>query len=247
MAAMARPPSGALSATAATLAAVASLGSARTATAEPPAHEVMARLAAYAARLDSMRTHASYRFDGELSTFDRHGDADSLKAMRGRVDADGTITHMTVLRYTEDGEDKTSEAQKKALDSEKRKKDTDRPRFRLPILADQQPRYVFDQIATDPSDPSRVKISFVPKNPAADTIEGSAWVDTRSGCLLSAGFKLSKPSTFVDYVHVSVEFGGTTSLGTAISNVEVDGQSGFLFFHKRFHGEARVYDYTIIP
>jgi hypothetical protein len=205
----------------------------------------MDRLAAYAARLDSMRTRASYRFDGELLTLDRAGKADSRKAMTGRVDADGKLSRLTVLSYTEDGEDKTADAQKKAADNEKRKRD--KPRIRLPILADEQARYVFDQVGRDAADPSRVEISFVPRDPASDTIEGKAWVDAQTGSLLSAGFKLSKPSTFVDYVHVTVVFGESTPLGAAISTVEVEGQSGFLFFHKRFHGSARVDGYAIAP
>jgi hypothetical protein len=230
---------------AATLAAMASLAASPTAAAQPPAPEVMSRLADYAARLDSMRTHASYRFDGELSTLDRHGEPDSRKTMSGRVDADGKAAHTTVIRYTEDGEDRTSYAQKKAAEREGRK--PDKPRVRLPILADEQARYVFDQVETDAAVPSRVKITFVPKAPASDTIEGSAWVDSQTGALISAGFKLSKPSTFVDYVHVSVAFEGTTTLGPAISSVEVDGQSGFLFFHKRFRAKALVHDYAIVP
>jgi hypothetical protein len=217
----------------------------RTVRAEAPAPEIMARLAQYATRLDSMRTHASYRFDGELSTLDRSGRADSRKVMKGRMDADGSMARLTVLSYREDGEDKTHAAQEKALESQKRKRE--KPRFRLPILADEQPRYMFDQIEIDPADSARVKISFSPKVPASDTIEGSAWVDARTGSLLSAGFKLSKPSMFVDYVHVQVEFDESTSLGPAVSVVHVDGQSGFLFFHKRFEATAKVYGYAIVP
>jgi hypothetical protein len=205
----------------------------------------MARLADYAARLDSMRTHASYRFEGELSTLDRDGKTDSVKAMKARVDADGRATHTTIFSYTDDGEDKTQYAQKKAIDREKKK--PDKPKVRLPILADEQQRYVFDQVETDAADPARVKVTFVPRTPGSDTIEGSAWVNAKTGALLSAGFKLSKPSMFVDYVHFSVEFGDTTSLGPAISSIEVDGRSGFLFFHKRFHGKAVVHDYAIVP
>ena len=37
---------------------------------------------------------------------------------------------------------------------------------------------------------------------------------TKTGTLLSAGFKLSKPGTFVDYVHITV--GTSASLGGAI-------------------------------
>jgi hypothetical protein len=228
-------------------AAVASMSAANTASAEPPSRELMDRLAAYGARLDSMRTHASYRFDGELSTVDRAGNTDSIKELVGRMDTDGRTSTMTVLRYTEDGEDKTQEAQKKAAASEKRRREKrEKPRIRLPILAEEQPRYVFDQVDADAADPSRIKITFAPKVPADDTIEGSAWVDARTGSLLSAGFKLTKTSMFVDYVHVTVEFNESTPIGAAISTIHVEGQGGLLFFRKRFRGTARVHDYTIV-
>src|SRR5579872_6508107 len=116
---------------AAAVAAAASLVSGPSAHAQPPPPEVMARLADYAARLDSMRTHASYRFEGELSTLDRNGAPDSVKAMKARVDADGRATHTTILSYTDDGEDKTQYAQKKAIDREKKR--PDKPKVRLPI------------------------------------------------------------------------------------------------------------------
>ena len=206
----------------------------------------MARLADYAARLDSMRTHASYSVDGQLETLDRVGKPDSLKAMKARVEADGTTAKLAVITYTEDGEDKTDDARKKARErDEKRKKE--KKRIRIPILATEQSRYVFDQIDVDPADASHVKISFVPRAPDDDTIEGFAWVDARTGSLISAGFKLSQTSMFVDYVHFTVEFGESTQLGSAVSTVLVEGQGGILFFRKRFRGTAKVSNYAIVP
>lgn len=231
------------------VAAAAVIGASPIALAAPPDPALAGRLAAYAARLDSMRTHATYTIDGELETLDRGGNPDSLKTLKARVEADGTFSRLVVASYAEDGEDRTEYARKKARErDEKRKKEKDsKKRIRLPILASEQPRYVFDQVEVDPADPSRVKISFVPKVPADDTIEGSAWVDARTGGLISAGFKLSKTSMFVDYVHFTVEFGETTSLGPAVSRVVVEGQGGILFFRKRFRGTARVTDYAIVP
>lgn len=206
----------------------------------------MARLADYAARLDSMRTHASYSVDGHLETLDRGGKPDSLKTMQARVNADGTTAKLDVIRYTEDGEDKTQDARKKARERDQKHKNEKR-RIRIPILASEQPRYVFDKVEVDPADPSRVKISFVPKAPEEDTIEGSAWVDARTGSFISVGFKLSKTTMFVDYMHFTVEFGESTRLGSAVSTVLVEGQGGILFFRKRFRGTAKVSDYAIVP
>ncbi|MGO9838931.1 MAG: hypothetical protein ACLP1X_32520 [Polyangiaceae bacterium] len=231
----------------AALAAVGAVSAPRSASAAPPEPALMARLAEYAARLDSMRTHASYGIEGQLETLDRSGKPDSVKAMTAHVDADGKTAKLNVIKYTEDGEDKTDEARKKARESDEKRKKDNKKRVRIPLLATEQPRYVFDQLEVDPTDSSRVKISFVPKDPEQDTIEGSAWVDAKTGSLISAGFKLSKTSMFVDYVHFTVEFGETTPLGSAVSTVLVEGQGGILFFRKRFRGTAKVTGYTIVP
>ena len=68
----------------------------------------------------------------------------------------------------------------------------------MPIRTDEQSRYVFDQTEVDPKDSSHVRITFVPKEPADDTVEGSAWVDSVTGAPISAGFKLSKTPIFVE-------------------------------------------------
>ena len=122
-----------------------------------------------------------------------------------------------------------------------------RSHFRIPILADQQPRYDFEQIEVDGRDPAIVRIAFVPKVPEDDTIEGSAWVDSRTANLISVGFKVSKPPMFVDYMHFTVEFGTPTVIGPAVSKVIADGEGGLLFFRKRFHAIATLSDYRFVP
>jgi hypothetical protein len=216
--------------------------------AAPPPPELMTRMAAYAAGFDTMRTRASFAVEGRMETLDRSGHTDGVKELQARVEGDGHESRFVVLRYTEDGEDKTADAVKKAQASaEERKAHTDKKRIRIPILAEEQPRYVFDQVEIDRVDPSRVRIAFVPRVPAEDTIEGSAWIDARTGAPISAGFKISKTPLFVDYVHFTVEFGAHTELGAAVSKVVVDGDGGVLFFRKRFHGVANLSAYQIAP
>jgi hypothetical protein len=218
---------------------------ARVALAEPPAPELMARLALQAAHFETMRTHASYTVDGWLETLDGKGKPSSVKQMSGRMTADGKSARLIVKKYTEDGADKTEEAQRKARE---RGENRGAVRgLRMPVLAEEQPRYVFDQVEADQADPARVRIAFVPKVREADTIEGSAWVDTRTGGLISAGFKLSKTPMFVDFVHVTVEFGRMTVLGPAISKVDIEGKGGLLFFRKHFRASADLSDYVIVP
>jgi hypothetical protein len=228
------------------VAAMASFAVPRAARAEAPSPELMARLAQYASHFETLRTQASYRVKGRYETLDGDGKADSVKAMEARLDPDGDTPALDVISYTEDGEDKTAQAQADARERRaKRKSDPNRKRVRMPLLAEQQPRYVFDQVQVDAQDPNRVRIAFTPKERGPETIEGSAWVDARTGTLISAGFKLSKTPTFVDYVHVTVQFGEPTQLGPAVSTVSIDGQGGLLFFRKRFHLSATLWDYRL--
>ena len=165
--------------------------------------------------------------------------------MRARVDADGAHVKFNILLYLEDGENKTEEAKKKQREREGEKKE--KRDFKMPFFSTEQVRYDFDQVEVDKSVPSRVRISFVPKERAENTIEGSAWVDAQAGTVLSAGFKMSRTPAFVDYVHITVEFGESTALGPAISKVRLAGGGGFLFFRKRFRAEATMREYRITP
>ncbi len=207
-----------------------------------PSQDLLARLAVHAAHFETMRTHASFAVEGRLDGVDGDGKTDSVKEMKARVDADGKTVVFKILKYVEDGEDKTAEAQQKQRD---RKKDAKRPEIRMPFHMLEQPRYVFDQIAVDPTRPTLVRIGFVPKVPAENTIQGSAWVDTVTGTVLSAELKLSKTPMFVDYVLFSVEFGAQTSLGPAISRATMEGKGGFLFVQKRFRGVATLSQHRI--
>ncbi len=221
----------------------------RTALAEPPSPELLAKLADYANRFEQQRTHASFAVEGRLDELDSDGKTDGTKELWGHVDADGHDARLTVIRYLEDGKDKTDDAVKEARESaeksKKRKKEG--KEIKMPIRGDTQNRYVFDQVETDPNDPSRVRITFVPKERADDTVEGSAWVNAESGAPISAGFKMSRTPMFVDYIHFTVEFGVPTSLGPAVSKVIVDGKGGILFFRKHFRATASLSDYKILP
>jgi hypothetical protein len=218
----------------------------RSAQAQPPSTELMAKLAATAARIDLMRTHASYSVEGRLEGFDGEGDTNSVKEMKARVEADGTHAKVIVLSYVEDGEDKTAEGQKTAKEAADKRRDPEKL-LRMPTLGSEQPRYVFDQAETDPLHPERVRITFTPKVPEENTVEGSGWVDTRTGTVITAGFKLSVTPMFVEFVHFTVEFGANTALGQAVSTVNVEGKGGFLFFRRHFRGVANVSGYRIVP
>jgi hypothetical protein len=218
--------------------------------AQPPPSDLMARLGAYAERFETLRKNASYTVEGKLDSLDGNGRTDSTKFMRARVDSDGHKTQLSILQYLEDGHDKTAEAKDK---QKKRESDAahDPPShkraWRMPFHPGEQPRYYFNQVEVDAQNPSRVRIAFVPKIVEDDTIEGSAWVDVRAGTLVTTGFKLSKPPSIVDSVHVTMMFGEATTLGPAPSRIAIDATGGVLFLRKRYHGEATLSQYRIAP
>jgi hypothetical protein len=205
----------------------------------------MSRLADYAARFERVRKHVSYRVDGRWETLDSDGAPESVKEGEARVETDGAQLRFIVLRYVEDGEDKTDEARKKALESAKRR-DQDKKWIKMPLLAGEQTRYVFDQVEIDGRDPTRVRIAFSPRERQDDTIEGSAWVDSQQGTPISAGFRLVRTPLFVEYVNFIVQFGQPTALGPAVSTIGVEGRAGILFFRKRFRASATLGDYHFL-
>jgi hypothetical protein len=218
--------------------------------AAPPSPELLARLAAYATDFEDLRDKASFTLEGRLEKLDGDGKVDSVQEAAMRVEKSAAHRHVVVVRATEDGKDTTAEVQKKANEEEdeerqKEEKKQKGPSLRMPFHPSQQARYVFDQVEVDRASPTRVRISFVPKEPAKDTVEGSAWVDTTTARLLTAGFKLSKPGTFIDYVHITAEFAEGSPPGSALSRITFDGQGGLLFFRKHFRGETRFHDYRV--
>jgi hypothetical protein len=216
--------------------------------AAPPAADLMAKLAVHAASFESMRTRASYAIDGKLEHLDSDGKVDSTDHLEARVAADGKKADIIVMKFMEGDEDKTEDAQEKARERNAApEEEKEKKRTHMPFLASEQRRYVFDQVQTDPADPTHVRITFVPNVKDETVVEGSAWVDTKTGTVLSAGFKMVKNGMFVDYVHVTVEFGAPTPLGPAVSKVTLEGKGSFLFIKKRFRAAATVSRYRILP
>ncbi len=222
------------------------------ATAQAPPADLLARLGAYAQRFETIRTHSSYAIEGRLESIDGQNHVDGTKEMKAHVDYDGHASQrFSILKYLEDGQDKTDEAKRKqseeAAARARQPPDPNKRETRMPFHPNEQPRYWFDIVETDPQNPDRIRISFVPKIRENDTIEGSAWVDARAGTVISAGFKFSKPPTLVDSIHVTVFFGETTSLGPAPSRIMVEARGGVLFVHKHYRGVATLSQIRITP
>ncbi len=224
------------------------LALARPAYATPVPPELMAKLATYAEAFQSQEKHLSYTLTGKFEVIDTDDKVTETKEASARVEATGGEPKVTVLKYTEDGLDKTADAQKEMREAQakhKKKKESDKD-LKMPILAAQQDRYTFD-IVEQNDDGSHVRIQFTPKEPADNTVEGSAWVDATAGTVMSATFRLSKTSLFVHYIHFALEFGEHSSLGPALSKITVEGEGGILFLRRKFRGVATLSGYSVVP
>lgn len=210
---------------------------------------LMAGLARHATRFEDMKKRGAFTFSGLMEEVDGNGKASATKEIVLRSTPTGAPRDRVtqVIRFVEDGKDKTSEAQTKANERRaKRLKDPstdDRGKdLKLPFLASEQARYVFSVAERDRANAARVRIAFAPKKPAEDALKGSAWVDENEREVLSLGFSFSKNPIFVDHVEVTIVFGMPTALGRAPSKLSFDGRGGFLFIRKHYRGTATLSD-----
>ena len=211
---------------------------------------LMSGLALHASRVEEMKRRGAFTMAGQLEALNGDGKAKErkeivLRSTPTRAPMDRIIK---VIRYVEDGEDKTVDAQVRTTERRlKRLGDPDKQAeaqkkdLKLPFLASEQPRYVFSLVERDAAQPSRVRIAFTPKVAAENAIKG---VVERE--VLSIGFSFSKNPVFIDHVDVTITFGLPTELGRAPSQLTFDGRGGFLFIRKHYRGSASLSDPSVV-
>jgi hypothetical protein len=193
-------------------------------------------------RFEQMKRRGSYTLSGKVEELDRSGHVDGTKEMVVRVIATPAERKTEIVRYLEDGADKTDEARKKA---EKRrsenadKKGAAKNDFHLPFLPSEQPKYVFSIAERDAS---RIRVTFRPLVPAETSFKGSAWVDEASGEVMTVGFSPSKNKTFVDHIDITMRFDHQTPLGRAPSSFAFDAKGSFLVIKKHYRGGGTITD-----
>jgi hypothetical protein len=207
---------------------------------------LLSRLARHAEQFEEMKRRGSFTMNGRMEELDRQGHVDGTKEILLRVTATPTERLTEIVKYTEDGADKTAEARQKA---EKRRAEGKKDRasaakndVRLPFLASEQPRYLFSILERDPQTPTRVRVAFRPVVPAENAFKGSAWVDASAGEVLTMGLSPTKNPTFVDHVDITLRFDLSTPLGRAPSSIAFDARGGFLVVRKHYRGSATISD-----
>jgi hypothetical protein len=229
----------------------------RSASAQPPDPALIERLSHHVEAINQLGKRASLHLESLMEELDGDGKVSSTTIEQSRVEADGKATHQIVEKAVKDGKDVTAEEQEKVKKEEAEEaankankngaKKGDGPDLAFPFSSSASNDYVYDQVNVDAADPTRVEIAFTPKKPSKHTVEGKAWVDTTTGTILSAGAKLSKPPTFVDWVHFTVELGAKTPLGPAMSHLTFEAKGGLLFIRKHVRGEVKMTDYRVAP
>jgi hypothetical protein len=205
---------------------------------------LLAKLEASSKRFEAMLAQASFTAVGRTEELDSDGRVSDVREGVFRFVAAGDRHVVDVVRYTESGKDETAAAREKARDAAKKRPDPDAA-LRLPFLASEQPKYTFQLGETDPRDPGRVRVHFTARKPALTSWNGSAWVDSRTGDILTMAGAQSKTGMFVDYFQGTVELGEHTKQGFAPSKVTFEGAGSFLFFHHRFRGWATLSGYVL--
>ncbi|AKU98624.1 hypothetical protein AKJ09_05288 [Labilithrix luteola] len=216
---------------------------------DPALAAIMPRLAQYAEQFEQMKRRGSFTLSGTMDELDGGGQVSGNKSMVVRVTASPAQRIAEILKYTEDGVDKTNEERAKAAEKKRTKSSADKKKeaesLRLPFLAVEQSRYAFTLLEKDPAAPSHVRVGFVPKVPAETAYKGSAWVDADTGQVLTLGFSPSKNPRLVDHVDVTVRFELPTALGKAPSSIQFEARGSLLFFRKHYKGSATISDASI--
>jgi hypothetical protein len=211
----------------------------RAAAAQPPDPALLERLSHHAEALRQVEKVASYREETLMEELEGDGKVGSSETRVSRVQHDGSATHAVLEQCIRDGQDVTA-------DERQKKEDGTEIHIKFPDFTSSAADYTYDQIDVDPADPTRVKLSFTPKQRTKDSIEGTLWVDTASGTVLTVGAKLSKPPMFVDWAHFTVEFGAKTPLGPMMSRLTFEASASFWFLHlKHVRGEIKMSDYRL--
>jgi len=206
---------------------------------------LLSRLARHAQQFEEMKRRGSFTLSGKMEELDRSGQVDGTKEMVVRSIATPAERFTEVLRYLEDGADKTAEARKKAEKRRAERKAGKGEKARdlhLSFLASEQPRYTFTLAERDLRHTSHVRVAFKPLVAAENALKGSAWVDEGTGEVLTIGFSPSKNPTFVDHVDVTMRFDLRTPLGRAPSSFTFDARGGFLILRKHYRGSATITD-----
>jgi hypothetical protein len=209
----------------------------------------MKGLAAHSKAFEEMGKRGAFTFDFHIEQVGDKGEVSDVKEMSVRsTPIQGTDDRTDkILKYTEDGKDKTAEAQKKSdarrAEKKKAKKDKDKSlTLDLPFAPAMQPKYIFSIAERNATNPSLVRINFNPKTPEENLIKGSVWYDESKSQMTSIGFSLSKNPTFIDHVDCTVVFGLPTPLGMAPSTINFEVRGSFLFIHRKYRGTASFSD-----
>jgi len=208
--------------------------------AEPPP-DLMERLAQHSLRIEKATRDGSYTVFTMAEELDGDGKVLHTEKMEMHVSTQGDHRERTLIKAERDGKDVTDERRKK-LNSASGSLTV------LPFAADEQPKYRFSVVDPDRLEPSLLRIHIEPKGGkrSEKLVIADAIVDPVKGEVVQLSGHPSENPSHVDRIHVRIEFNEKSPVGRLMSEMNVQGDGGFLFIKKHFRSNTTFSGYNLL-
>ncbi len=214
----------------------------------PDLGELLRRLADREARVSALLKNSAVTATTRAEQDDSAGKPISMVESVVRSHRNNGNTQRELIRYIEDGKDRTDEEREKRK-NESASDEKRRNSFRVdssPFAANEQPKYRFTLLGTD-GDANRIRIRFEPKEPGADKVFiGEGVVDVAGGALLGMRLRPAHLPMFVHRLDVQVKFDAPTPAGATLSEIRIDGEGSLIgaLFRRQFRMTTTFSDYA---
>lgn len=173
-----------------------------------------------------------------VEELDKHGAATSTTEIETKADE--------LVRYVEDGVDKTAEQKAKRAEYKKKQKEDGKDQsfslgFGDPFSRESRDRYAYTLVKEENG---LATIAFKPKGKKAPELGvGEATVEIETGAVRKLRFKPSSMPRFVSKLSIEVDCDEPTTLGYAMTRLKAEGEGGILFVKKRFRMTSTFFDW----
>ncbi|HYV45173.1 MAG TPA: hypothetical protein VFA20_09950 [Myxococcaceae bacterium] len=211
-----------------------------------PSPELMKKLADSDARLLRLYKEGAVTMTSRVEELDKGGNVQHTQTVAMRLTVKDGAQQVEVLSAARDGQDITADERKEqAARQDPKGKTNQRQQLTLPFAAESQSSYAFQLLGPDANNPALQRIGFGPRGKKSkDLWVGEAVVDPQAGEVKWLKQRPSELPAFVDAIDMVLEFGASTSMGSAVSTVHMDGEGGLPFFKKRFRSVITFKDYV---
>jgi len=208
--------------------------------AEPPP-DLMERLAQHSQRIQKAAREGSYTVLTLAEELDGDGKVLHTQKFEMHFNTQGGHRERTLIKAEKDGKDVTDEQRRKL-------KAQSGDSTELPFATKEQPKYRFSVVGPNQSEPSLLRIHIEPKGgkKSEKLMIGEAIVDPVKGEVVQLSGHLSENPSHVDRLHIRIEFNEKSTDGRLMSEMDVQGDGGFLFIKKHFRSSTTYSGYNLL-